>query len=84
MAKSRRQIRQAQRNTPVSTSPSFQWRKSYNWIFLLLPLILAGAYLTQVEQPLPIRTTSHAGPDLGIFPGVTFESQDLSVLDMGL
>ena len=58
MAKSRRQ---AQRNTPVSTSPSFRWRKSYNWIFLLLPLILMGVYLNQVEQLLPIRTIQLSG-----------------------
>lgn len=72
MAKSRRQ---AQRNRPVSTSPSLRWRKSYNWIFLLLPLILAGAYLKQAEQPLPIRTIQLSG---------TFKNLDQQALEKAL
>ncbi|MDH3633718.1 MAG: FtsQ-type POTRA domain-containing protein [Gammaproteobacteria bacterium] len=75
MAKSRRQIKQAQRNTPASTSPSFQWRKSYNWIFLLLPLMLAVVYLIQVEEPLPIRTIQLSG---------TFENLDQQAVEMAL
>ena len=61
MAKSRKQSNQAKRNMPASTSKSFRWRKSYNWIFLLLPLSLGGVYLSQVEQILPIRTIQLSG-----------------------
>lgn len=51
----RNQGAQAKRNLPAQKS-SFQWRKSYNWIFLLLPLMLAGVYLERMEQVLPIRS----------------------------
>jgi cell division protein FtsQ len=61
MAKFRKQSNQAKRNTPASTSKSFRWRKSYNWIFLLLPLSLGGVYLSQLEQILPIRTIQLSG-----------------------
>jgi cell division protein FtsQ len=61
MAKLHKQSNQAKRNTPASTSKSFRWRKSYNWIFLLLPLSLGGVYLSQVEQILPIRTIQLSG-----------------------
>ncbi len=61
MAKVRRQGKQAKRNTPASASKSFRWRKSYNWVFLLLPLGLGGFYLSQLEQILPIRTIQLSG-----------------------
>ena len=75
MAKSRRQNRQAQRITPASTSPSLQWRKSYNWIFLLVPLMLAGVYLNRVEEPLPIHTIELSG---------AFENLDQQAVEMAL
>ena len=61
MSRFGKQVKQAQRNTPASTSPGFQWRKSYNWIFLLLPLVLGGLHLGQLEQPFPIRTIQLSG-----------------------
>jgi cell division protein FtsQ len=61
MARVRRQGKQAKRNTPASASKSFRWRKSYNWVFLLLPLGLGGFYLSQLEQILPIRTIQLSG-----------------------
>ena len=75
MAKSRRPSRQAQRIAPPATSPSFQWRKSYNWIFLLLPLMLAVVYLNQAEEPLPIRTIQLSG---------SFENLDQQAVEMAL
>lgn len=61
MAKFRKQSNQAKRNTPAPTSKSFRWRKSYNWIFLILPLSLGGVYLSQAEQIFPIRTIQLSG-----------------------
>lgn len=61
MTKSRRQVKQAQRNLPASPAPAFRWRKAYNWIFLLLPLVLGGIYLQQLEQPFPIRSIQLSG-----------------------
>lgn len=61
MARVRRQGKQAKRNTPASASKSFRWRKSYNWVFLLLPIGLGGFYLSQLEQILPIRTIQLSG-----------------------
>lgn len=75
MAKSRRRNGQAQRIAPPSASPSFQWRKAYNWIFLLVPLMLAGVYLNQAEEPLPIRTIQLSG---------TFENLDQQAVEMVL
>ena len=67
MFRSRKQSKQAKRQLPTTQSRSFQWRKSYNWIFLLLPLSLAGVYLDQAEQLLPIRKIQLSG---------TFENLD--------
>ncbi|MBT8435402.1 MAG: FtsQ-type POTRA domain-containing protein, partial [Gammaproteobacteria bacterium] len=61
MARVRKQGKQAKRNTPATASKSFRWRKSYNWLFLLLPLAVGGIYLGQVEQLLPIRTIQLSG-----------------------
>jgi len=67
MFKFRRKSKQAKRQLPKTQPASFQWRSSYNWIFLLLPLSLGGAYLEQAEQLLPIRTIQLSG---------TFENLD--------
>lgn len=57
----RKKSEQAKRKAPKKPEPSFQWRKSYNWIFLLIPLSAGGWYLAQMEALLPIRTIQLAG-----------------------
>ncbi len=42
-------------------SAEFEWRRSYNWIFLLLPLLIGGLYLSQQDTLLPIRTIELSG-----------------------
>ena len=62
MFKFRKQSNQAKKKVSAASSKnSFQWRKSYNWIFLLLPLMLGGVYLAQADQFLPIRTIQLSG-----------------------
>ena len=75
MFKFRKQSNQAKRKTPVAQTSSFQWRKSYNWIFLLLPLTLAGVYLNQARELLPIRTIQLSG---------TFENLDQREVESAL
>lgn len=50
-----RQSKQAKRKLVMKNSPRLVWRKSYNWIFLLLPIALAAAYIRQMDQILPIK-----------------------------
>lgn len=52
---------QARRKSKAAAPRPMQWRKSYNWLFLLAPLALAGYGLNRVEQILPIRTIQIAG-----------------------
>ena len=54
---------QAKRNLKPkqSVSLSLHWRKSWNWGFLLLPLLLAGIYLNQSDEVLPIRSIQLQG-----------------------
>ena len=52
---------QARRKSQPKQRSSFEWRKSYNWVFLLIPLSAAGYYLAQMEALLPIRTIQLAG-----------------------
>jgi cell division protein FtsQ len=47
---------QAKRKVKVQPTLSLRWRKSWNWSLLLLPLLLAGHYLSQMEQLLPVRS----------------------------
>ena len=62
MFKFRKQSNQAKKKVSAAAAKSsFQWRKSYNWIFLLVPLLLGGAYLGQSDQLLPIRTIQLSG-----------------------
>ena len=64
MFKFRKQGKQARRQTPKTPktrTATFQWRKSYNWIFLLVPLVLGGVYLGQAERFLPVRTIQLSG-----------------------
>jgi len=56
-----RQSKQAKRKLAKGQPTPAVWRKSYNWIFLLLPLLLAVAYIQQMEQLLPIRKISISG-----------------------
>ena len=57
----RKQGKQAKRKLKKAKLTPVYWRKSYNWIFLLLPLLLGGAYIQQVEQLLPIKKISISG-----------------------
>ena len=56
---------QAKRNAkapvPGLGSTSLGWRKSWNWGFLLVPLIAASIYLAEAEQILPIRSIQLQG-----------------------
>jgi cell division protein FtsQ len=52
---------QAKRKLKKKRASSFQWRKSYNWGFLLAPLLVGIAYLAQSDQMLPIRSIQLAG-----------------------
>ena len=61
MFKFRKKGAQAKRKMPSAQSDSFHWKKSYNWIFLLLPIALAGHYLSRMDELLPIRTIQLAG-----------------------
>ena len=53
--------KQAKRNLKVKPSVSLQWRKSWNWGFLLIPVLLGGVYFHQAEQILPIRSIQLLG-----------------------
>lgn len=52
---------QAKRKSKAAAPRTIKWRKSYNWLFLLPPLVLAAYALDRVEQVLPIRTIQLAG-----------------------
>ncbi len=58
---------QAKRTMPATQPESFRWRKSWNWLFLLPPLALAGYFVSRDEHLLPIRSIQLAG---------TFENMD--------
>lgn len=57
----RKKTSQAKRKTPAKNPVTLHWRKSYNWIFLLLPLAAAGYQLQRMDDILPIRTILLAG-----------------------
>jgi cell division protein FtsQ len=61
MFRFRKKATQAKRKTPASQASSFEWRKSYNWVFLLLPILLGGYYLYQMDELLPIRSIQLSG-----------------------
>jgi len=52
---------QAKRKVKAQPTLSLRWRKSWNWSLLLLPLLLAGHYLAQMEQVLPVRSIQLQG-----------------------
>jgi cell division protein FtsQ len=47
---------QARRKVKAQPSLSLRWNKSWNWSLLLLPLMLAGHFLAQMQQVLPVRS----------------------------
>ena len=55
--------KQAKRNvrTAPASAPQFRWRKSWNWGFLLVPLLLGAYQLSQMEQVMPIRSIQLVG-----------------------
>ncbi len=59
--KQSKQTRQARRKLPTRSAQPLRWRKSYNWLLLLLPLTIGAAYLYQSEELLPIRTIQLLG-----------------------
>jgi len=75
MFKFRKQAAQAKRNGSAVPKSSFQWRKSYNWIFLLLPIACGGYYLSRMDEFLPIRSIQLAG---------TFENLDQGEVEQAL
>jgi len=61
MFRLRKKAVQAKRKATATPTSSFKWRKSYNWVFLLVPITIAGYSLTRVDEILPIRTIQLAG-----------------------
>ena len=61
MFRFRKQGAQAKRKANAIALRPFRWRKSYNWLFLLPPLAMAGYFLNRVDEILPIRTIQLAG-----------------------
>jgi cell division protein FtsQ len=57
----KQEVSQAKRNLKAKKARSFQWRKSYNWGFLLAPIIFGLFYLGQTDQVLPIRSIQLTG-----------------------
>lgn len=60
MIKFSNQSAQAQRNH-FEKSAEFEWRRSYSWILMLLPLLASFVYLSQQGTLLPIRTIQLSG-----------------------
>ena len=52
---------QAKRNLKAKQPRTLQWRKSYNWGFLLVSLLLGFVYLAKTDQVLPIRSIQLTG-----------------------
>lgn len=59
--KFRKKTVQAKRKTPAPQTSSFQWRKSYNWIFMLIPIALGAYTVSRMDEMLPIRSIQLAG-----------------------
>ncbi|MFV2032690.1 MAG: cell division protein FtsQ/DivIB [Gammaproteobacteria bacterium] len=60
MIKFRKPDAQAKRYS-TGQSAEFQWRRSYNWILLLVPLLVTWVYLSQQDTLFPIRTIQLSG-----------------------
>ena len=52
---------QAKRKAKAAAPRRLRWRKAYNWLLLLPPLLLAGYAAYRVDRFLPIRTIQLAG-----------------------
>ena len=87
--------KQARRNVKSKPAWSLQWRKSWNFGFLLLPVFLAGHYLSQMEQVMPIHSIQLVGSfeyldqreveaDLQAYLGQGFFSLDIHQLQQTL
>lgn len=61
MFKSRKQTGSQAKRKLAKKSASLHWRKSYNWGFVIVSLILGGVYLGQSKQILPIRNIQLQG-----------------------
>ena len=66
---------QAKRNLKPTAPSGLQWRKSWNWGFLLLPILAAGVYLAQLEEVMPVRSIQLMG---------TFENLDQNEVEVAL
>ena len=71
----RKKADQAKRKSTAEQPRRIVWRKSYNWLLLLIPLLTAGAYLRQMDQLFPIKTIQISGE---------FEYIDQQVLESSL
>lgn len=52
---------QAQRKLAGAPKTRLRWRKSYNWVFLLLPLAFAADWVWRLDAIMPIRSIQLAG-----------------------
>ena len=66
---------QAKRNSKPTAPTGLQWRKSWNWGFLLLPILATGVYLVQLEEVMPVRSIQLMG---------TFENLDQNEVEIVL
>ena len=60
MFKRRKSTKQASKKMPEKQT-AFRWRKTYNWIFLLPPLMMSGIYLSRMEPVFPINGIQLSG-----------------------
>ena len=61
MFKWRKQSKQAMRRQPAAPQRKLHWRKSWNWVVLLIPLGLGGAWVSQLQEVMPIRKIQLTG-----------------------
>lgn len=66
---------QAKRTAPTKQRRPLRWRRSYNWVFLLIPLSIAGGALYRSDDLLPIRSIQLFG---------TFENLDQADIETTL
>lgn len=75
MFRFRKRNAQAKRTLPAVERRPPQWRKSWNWLILLVPLTLAGGYLYETDELLPIRSIQLFG---------SFENLDQAEIESAL
>ena len=87
--------KQASRKQTTRPTVELKWRRSWNWGFLLLPILLGGYQLSQMEQVMPIRSIQLVGnfenldqreveSDLQSYIGQGFFSLDIHQLQQTL